>query len=53
MPMYLLNQKGFTLLAMSYTGKEAMKFKEAYIDEFEKMEKNLKSLEYYPNVSSW
>jgi Rha family phage regulatory protein len=40
MPMYQMNKKGFTLLAMGYTGKEAMKFKEAYIDEFEKMEKN-------------
>jgi Rha family phage regulatory protein len=42
MPMYLLNQKGFTLLAMGYTGKEAMKYKEAYIDEFERMETELK-----------
>jgi Rha family phage regulatory protein len=42
MPMYLMNQKGFTLLAMGYTGKEAMKYKEAYIDEFERMETELK-----------
>jgi Rha family phage regulatory protein len=42
MPMYQMNKKGFTLLAMSYTGKEAMKFKEAYIDQFEKMEEELK-----------
>jgi Rha family phage regulatory protein len=42
MPMYLMNQKGFTLLAMGYTGKEAMKFKEAYINEFERMETELK-----------
>lgn len=42
MPMYYMNQKGFTLLAMGYTGKEAMKFKEAYINEFEKMENELK-----------
>jgi ribosomal protein L17 len=37
-----MNQKGFTLLAMGYTGKEAMKFKEAYINEFERMEEELK-----------
>jgi Rha family phage regulatory protein len=42
MPMYQMNKKGFTLLAMGYTGKEAMKFKEAYIDQFEKMEEELK-----------
>lgn len=43
MPMYIMNKKGFTILAMSYTGKEAMKFKEAYIDQFEKMENELKT----------
>lgn len=42
MPMYHMNKKGFTLLAMGYTGKEAMKFKEAYIEQFEKMENELK-----------
>jgi Rha family phage regulatory protein len=42
MPMFYMNKKGFTLLAMGYTGKEAMKFKEAYIDQFEKMEEELK-----------
>lgn len=42
LPMFYMNQKGFTLLAMGYTGKEAMKFKEAYINEFEKMEQELK-----------
>ena len=43
MPMYFMNQKGFTLLVMGYTGKEAMKFKEQYINEFERMENELKS----------
>ncbi|OLS39108.1 Rha family transcriptional regulator [Bacillus sp. MRMR6] len=42
LPKYYMNQKGFTLLAMGYTGKEAMKFKEAYINEFERMEHELK-----------
>jgi Rha family phage regulatory protein len=42
LPMYHMNKKGFTLLAMGYTGKEAMKFKEAYIEQFEKMEEELK-----------
>jgi Rha family phage regulatory protein len=42
LPKYFMSKKGFTLLAMGYTGKEAMKFKEAYIDEFERMEDVLK-----------
>jgi Rha family phage regulatory protein len=42
MPMYHMNKNGFTLLAMGYTGKEAMKFKESYINEFERMENELK-----------
>lgn len=41
LPKYFMSQKGFTLLAMGYTGKEAMKFKEAYIEEFERMERYL------------
>jgi Rha family phage regulatory protein len=43
MPMFQMNKKGFTILVMGYTGKEAMKFKEAYIDQFEQMEKQLSS----------
>lgn len=42
LPMYYMSKKGFTLLAMGYTGKEAMKFKEAYIEQFEKMEEKLR-----------
>ncbi|MEV9639523.1 ORF6C domain-containing protein [Mammaliicoccus sciuri] len=41
MPKYHMNRKGFTLLAMGYTGKRAMEFKEAYIEKFEEMEKQL------------
>ncbi|GIN38405.1 Rha family transcriptional regulator [Heyndrickxia oleronia] len=42
MPMFFMSKKGFTLLVMGYTGKEAMKFKEEYIDQFEKMEEELR-----------
>lgn len=41
MPKYHMNRKGFTLLAMGYTGKRAMEFKEAYIEKFDEMEKSL------------
>lgn len=40
-PKYLMNRKAFTLLAMGYTGKRAMEFKEAYIEKFDQMEKHL------------
>lgn len=40
-PMYLMTRDGFTLLAMGYTGEKAMKFKLAYIKQFNAMEKAL------------
>ena len=40
-PMFYLTKDGFTLLAMGYTGEKAMKFKEAYIKQFNAMEKAL------------
>ncbi len=41
-PMYYMNRDGFTLLVMSYTGEKAMKFKLAYIHQFNQMEELLK-----------
>lgn len=40
-PMYYITRDGFTLLAMGYTGEKAMMFKEAYIKQFNAMEKAL------------
>lgn len=40
-PMYYITRDGFTLLAMGYTGEKAMAFKEAYINQFNAMEKAL------------
>lgn len=42
-PMFLMTRDGFTLLVMGYTGELAMKFKEAYIWQFNAMEKTLRS----------
>lgn len=42
-PEYLMNRDGFTLLAMSFTGKEAMQWKLKYIEAFNSMEKQLKN----------
>lgn len=38
---YLMTEDGFTLLAMGYTGKDAMHFKVAYIKEFRRMQQEL------------
>ena len=42
-PMYYLTRDGFTLLVMGYTGELAKKFKEAYIRQFNAMERALTS----------
>lgn len=38
---YYMTKDGFTLLAMGFTGKKALDFKLAYIEQFNKMEKEL------------
>ena len=40
--MYFINRDGFTLLVMGYTGEKAIKFKLAYINQFNQMEELLK-----------
>ena len=40
-PMYYITRDGFTILVMGYTGEKAMRFKEAYIRQFNAMEKAL------------
>lgn len=41
-PMYLMNRDGFTLLAMGFTGKEALEWKIKYINAFNTMEQELR-----------
>jgi Rha family phage regulatory protein len=40
-PFFEMTRDGFTFLAMGFTGKEAAKWKEAYIDAFNQMEAEL------------
>ena len=40
-PRYLMNRDGFSLLAMGFTGKEAVQWKLKYIEAFNQMEKQL------------
>lgn len=44
MPKYTITRDGFTILAMGYTGKSAMAFKERYIQEFNRMSYELQEL---------
>lgn len=44
-PMFLMNRDGFTLLAMGFTGDKALRFKMAYINAFNEMEKALKAMQ--------
>lgn len=41
-PAYVMTRDGFTMLVMGYTGETAMRFKEAYIRQFNEMEKLLR-----------
>jgi Rha family phage regulatory protein len=40
-PMFVMNQDGFTLLAMGFNGKKAMEFKLKYIEAFNAMKKQI------------
>lgn len=42
---YEMDRKGFTLLAMGFTGPKALEWKIAYIDAFDRMEAALRALE--------
>ena len=43
-PIFVMNRDGFTLLAMGFTGKKALKFKLDYIAAFNAMERSLKEI---------
>lgn len=43
-PMYLMNRDGFSMLAMGFTGKEAVQWKLKYIEAFNQMEKQLSGI---------
>lgn len=47
-PIILMDRKGFSLLAMGFTGAKALEFKCAFYDQFERMEEALRA----PTVQS-
>ena len=50
-PMYDISRDGFAMLAMGFTGKEAARWKEAYISTFNAMEAKLRALFVTPLLS--
>lgn len=48
MPAYRMDREGFMLLAMGFTGKEALRWKLAYIAAFNRMEAELQKPAYDP-----
>lgn len=50
-PMYDITRDGFAMLAMGFTGKEAARWKEAYISTFNAMEAKLRALYVSPLLS--
>ena len=49
-PMYYMNRDGFSLLVMGYTGKEALKFKLSFIEQYNRMEQYIKEQQSVENV---
>jgi Rha family phage regulatory protein len=47
-PKYIITQDGFSFLVMGYTGKEAARFKEMYIAEFNRMRDKVNNLPASP-----
>ncbi|MDH6670220.1 Rha family phage regulatory protein [Paenibacillus sp. LBL] len=47
-PKYIITQDGFSFLVMGYTGKEAARFKEKYIAEFNRMRDKVNNLPASP-----
>lgn len=51
-PLFIMNQDGFTILAMRFTGAKAMKFQLDYIKAFNGMREQLKQLVQLPNFNN-
>jgi Rha family phage regulatory protein len=41
-PYYLMDRRGFTVLAMGFTGDNALDFKLQYVDQFDRMEAHIR-----------
>lgn len=51
-PMYYINRDGFTLLAMGFTGKEALQFKLDFLNQYNRMEEYIRRNDTIVNIGS-
>ncbi|EAI4210941.1 Rha family transcriptional regulator [Campylobacter coli] len=51
-PAYQISRDGFSLLAMGFTGKKALRFKIAFINAFNEMERIIKN-QYTPKLENY
>ena len=51
-PLFIMNQDGFTVLAMRFTGAKALEFQLEYIKAFNKMREQLKQLVQLPDFNN-
>ncbi len=52
-PMFVMTRDGFSILAMGFTGKEAMTWKEKFIAEFNRLEKIVQKVQQYSLLPDW
>ena len=52
-PCYLMNRDGFSLLVMGFTGNKAMEWKLKYIDCFNRMERQIMSVQAERQTAAW
>lgn len=51
-PMYYINRDGFTLLAMGFTGEEALQFKLDFLNQYNRMEEYIRRNDTIVNIGS-
>lgn len=52
-PMYRITRDGFSLLAFGFTGRAAAVWKEAFVDAFSRMERELRRLAVQKSLPDW
>ena len=52
-PMYRITRDGFSLLAFGFTGRAAAVWKEAFVDAFSRMERELRRIAVQKSLPDW
>lgn len=51
-PMYIMNEMGFSILALGFTGEKAMKFKVEFVEQFFRMRTAITNMVILPNFNN-